>query len=88
VADAQRAALLESRLLLVRGKLQREGDVLHVDRAALDRSLGVARRPDGRFAELPKAQCESRRRSVLQTRTLILAITNRARPELDPSICR
>ncbi len=30
VADAQRAALLESRLLLVRGKLQREGDVLHV----------------------------------------------------------
>jgi error-prone DNA polymerase len=30
VATAQRAALLESRLLLVRGKLQREGDVLHV----------------------------------------------------------
>jgi len=30
VADTQRAALLESRLLLVRGKLQREGDVLHV----------------------------------------------------------
>jgi error-prone DNA polymerase len=30
VADAQRAALLESRLLLVCGKLQREGDVLHV----------------------------------------------------------
>ena len=30
VAAAQRAALLESRLLLVRGKLQREGDVLHV----------------------------------------------------------
>jgi error-prone DNA polymerase len=30
VAMAQRAALLESRLLLVRGKLQREGDVLHV----------------------------------------------------------
>ncbi len=30
VAVAQRAALLESRLLLVRGKLQREGDVLHV----------------------------------------------------------
>ena len=30
VADEQRAALLESRLLEVRGKLQREGDVLHV----------------------------------------------------------
>jgi error-prone DNA polymerase len=30
VATAQRAALLESRLLLVRGTLQREGDVLHV----------------------------------------------------------
>jgi len=30
VASAQRAALLESRLLEVRGKLQREGDVLHV----------------------------------------------------------
>ena len=30
VANAQRAALLESRLLEVRGKLQREGDVLHV----------------------------------------------------------
>jgi error-prone DNA polymerase len=30
VAAAQRAALLESRLLLVHGKLQREGDVLHV----------------------------------------------------------
>jgi len=30
VAAAQRAPLLESRLLLVRGKLQREGDVLHV----------------------------------------------------------
>jgi len=30
VATAQRAALLESRLLQVRGKLQREGDVLHV----------------------------------------------------------
>jgi error-prone DNA polymerase len=30
VATTQRAALLESRLLMVRGKLQREGDVLHV----------------------------------------------------------
>ncbi len=30
VADRQRAALLESRLLLVRGTLQREGDVMHV----------------------------------------------------------
>jgi DNA-directed DNA polymerase III PolC len=30
VADEQRAALLESRLLEVRGPLQREGDVLHV----------------------------------------------------------
>ncbi|MDP9012539.1 MAG: error-prone DNA polymerase [Pseudomonadota bacterium] len=30
VAAAQRAPLLESRLLLVHGKLQREGDVLHV----------------------------------------------------------
>ncbi len=30
VAAAQRAALLESRLLEVRGKVQREGDVLHV----------------------------------------------------------
>ena len=30
MASAQRAALLESRLLEVRGKLQREGDVLHV----------------------------------------------------------
>ena len=30
VARAQRAALLESRLLEVRGKIQREGDVLHV----------------------------------------------------------
>jgi error-prone DNA polymerase len=30
VATAQRAALLESRLLLVHGQLQREGDVLHV----------------------------------------------------------
>jgi error-prone DNA polymerase len=30
VASAQRAALLESRLLAVRGRLQREGDVLHV----------------------------------------------------------
>jgi error-prone DNA polymerase len=30
VATEQRAALLESRLLLVRGTLQREGDVLHV----------------------------------------------------------
>jgi error-prone DNA polymerase len=30
VASAQREALLESRLLEVRGKLQREGDVLHV----------------------------------------------------------
>ena len=30
IAKAQRTALLESRLLLVRGKLQREGDVLHV----------------------------------------------------------
>jgi DNA-directed DNA polymerase III PolC len=30
VATEQRAALLESQLLLVRGKLQREGDVLHV----------------------------------------------------------
>jgi error-prone DNA polymerase len=30
VAAAQRAPLLEARLLMVRGKLQREGDVLHV----------------------------------------------------------
>ena len=30
VAEAQRAPLLESRLLEVRGKVQREGDVLHV----------------------------------------------------------
>ncbi len=30
VADEQRAALLESRLLEVRGQIQREGDVLHV----------------------------------------------------------
>jgi len=30
VAAAQRAPLLESQLLRVRGKLQREGDVLHV----------------------------------------------------------
>jgi error-prone DNA polymerase len=30
VAEQQRAALLESRLLLVRGTVQREGDVLHV----------------------------------------------------------
>ena len=30
VAEAQRAALLESRLLMVRGRLQREGDVLHL----------------------------------------------------------
>jgi error-prone DNA polymerase len=30
VAAAQREALLESRLLAVRGRLQREGDVLHV----------------------------------------------------------
>ena len=30
IATAQRAALLESRLLLVRGTVQREGDVLHV----------------------------------------------------------
>jgi error-prone DNA polymerase len=30
VAVAQRAALLESRLLEVQGKLQREGDVQHV----------------------------------------------------------
>jgi len=30
VAAAQRAALLESRLLEVRGQVQREGDVLHV----------------------------------------------------------
>ena len=30
VANVQRAALLESRLLEVRGKVQREGDVLHV----------------------------------------------------------
>jgi DNA-directed DNA polymerase III PolC len=30
VADEQRAALLESRLLEVRGQVQREGDVLHV----------------------------------------------------------
>ncbi|MFI4890854.1 MAG: OB-fold nucleic acid binding domain-containing protein [Steroidobacterales bacterium] len=30
VATAQRAALLESRLLEVRGKVQREGDVLHI----------------------------------------------------------
>jgi error-prone DNA polymerase len=30
VAEAQRAALLESRLLEVRGKIQREGEVLHV----------------------------------------------------------
>jgi error-prone DNA polymerase len=30
VAERQRAALLESRLLLVRGTLQREGDVLHL----------------------------------------------------------
>jgi len=30
IADEQRSALLESRLLEVRGRLQREGDVLHV----------------------------------------------------------
>ena len=30
IATEQRAALLESRLMLVRGTLQREGDVLHV----------------------------------------------------------
>jgi error-prone DNA polymerase len=30
VAEEQRAALLESRLLEVRGQIQREGDVLHV----------------------------------------------------------
>ena len=30
VAAAQRAALVDSRLLLVRGELQRQGDVLHV----------------------------------------------------------
>ncbi len=30
VASAQRAALIESRLLEVRGKVQREGDVLHI----------------------------------------------------------
>ncbi len=50
VADAQRAALLESRLLLVHGKLQREGDVLHViahrltDLSALLGDLTVASR--------------------------------------------
>jgi error-prone DNA polymerase len=50
VAEAQRAALLESRLLLVRGKLQREGDVLHViahrltDLSALLGDLTVASR--------------------------------------------
>jgi error-prone DNA polymerase len=50
VADTQRAALLESRLLLVRGKLQREGDVLHViahrltDLSALLGDLTVASR--------------------------------------------
>jgi error-prone DNA polymerase len=50
VADAQRATLLESRLLLVRGKLQREGDVLHViahrltDLSALLGDLTVASR--------------------------------------------
>jgi error-prone DNA polymerase len=50
VADAQRTALLESRLLLVRGKLQREGDVLHViahrltDLSALLGDLTVASR--------------------------------------------
>jgi error-prone DNA polymerase len=30
VAEEQRAALLESRLLEVRGQVQRQGDVLHV----------------------------------------------------------
>jgi error-prone DNA polymerase len=50
VAEAQRAALLESRLLLVRGKLQREGDVLHIiaqrltDASALLGDLVVASR--------------------------------------------
>jgi error-prone DNA polymerase len=50
VADAQRTALLESRLLLVRGELQREGDVLHViahrltDLSALLGDLTVASR--------------------------------------------
>jgi error-prone DNA polymerase len=50
VADEQRTALLESRLLLVRGKLQREGDVLHViaqrltDLSALLGDLTVASR--------------------------------------------
>jgi error-prone DNA polymerase len=50
VASAQRAALLESRLLEVRGKIQREGDVLHViaerlvDLSALLGQLVVASR--------------------------------------------
>jgi error-prone DNA polymerase len=50
VAVAQRAALLESRLLEVHGKLQREGDVQHViaekliDLSALLGDLTVASR--------------------------------------------
>jgi error-prone DNA polymerase len=36
IAEAFRAALLESRLLEVRGRIQREGDVLHVVARRLD----------------------------------------------------
>jgi error-prone DNA polymerase len=50
VADEQRAALLESRLLEVRGQVQREGDVLHV----------IARRLVNLSALLGRLMVESR----------------------------
>ena len=50
VADEQRAALLDSRLLEVRGRIQREGDVLHV----------IARRLIDRSAMLGDLMVESR----------------------------
>ncbi len=40
VAETYRAALLESRLLWVRGKVQREGDVLHVVARRLENLSG------------------------------------------------
>ena len=51
VAVAQRAALLESRLLEVQGKLQREGDVQHVIAQRLTESVGDAGRAHGGVAE-------------------------------------
>ena len=55
IADAHRKAMLGARLLGVRGRLQREGEVRHVVVDALAGPLGAAGEPHDEGEELPLA---------------------------------